>query len=220
MRARAFVVTAVLALFGVTLAASASSDEQAGEQPCAAQEVEYTLTASLELRDTPMGQGDGVYHIGPGRAVLRFQGRDVKLLAYTMQEHFRVHSKTLFWATNVQTDAVSSATPDQCSVAAEGTLDGETIHWRTPVAGYRTDGTLTCDGSFCGKMGAPPPGRSTLKIGPAPIPFGPFVFANGGKTFTMARTPATKTEQPKQTSAVAVSGREIRRTCVQPPPCR
>ncbi|HSQ61993.1 MAG TPA: hypothetical protein VLM85_02220 [Polyangiaceae bacterium] len=187
--------------------------------PCATSEVEYTLAANLELSDTPLGKGDGVYAIGPGKTVLRFEGKNVKMLSYTMHEHFTVRSKTAFWSTIVTMDANSAATPDACSVAAEGTLEGRRIHWSTPVRQYRTDGTITCSGSFCGQFGAPPPGQSPLHVGPAPQVFSDFIFAPDMKTFTMPKTPGQKTEMPKQTSAVAVSGREVRRTCVNVAPC-
>ncbi|HZU82891.1 MAG TPA: hypothetical protein VE987_08250 [Polyangiaceae bacterium] len=45
------------------------------------------------------------------------------------------------------------------------------------------------------------------------------MFSPDMKTFTMASTPAVKTEQPKQTSEVAVSGREVSRRCVDVPAC-
>ena len=206
---------AVLASTVALLSASAFADAA----PCAATEVEYTLAANLQLSDTPMGVADGVYPIGPGKTVLRFEGRNVKMLSYTMRESFTVHTTVAFWTTTVKMDAQSTATPNACSIAAEGTLEGRTIHWRTPVSGYRTDGTLTCSGAFCGQFGAPPRGQSPLHIGPAPAKFGDFVFAPDFETFTMAKTAGQKTEVPKQTSTVSNSGREVRRTCVGPQPC-
>ena len=184
-------------------------------------EVEYGLSANLKLTETPMGEGDGVYNIGPGKAVLRYEnkggqpGGNVKMLQYQMREFFTIKSKTLFWTTTVITDTNTAATPNACSIAAEGALDASRqVVWRTPVRGYRTDGTLTCQGSLCGKFGAPPPGQSPLHIGPNPVGFKPFVFSADMKTFTMATTHVSKTDMPKQSGEIALAGREMRRACV------
>jgi hypothetical protein len=184
-------------------------------------EIEYSLAASLKLTDTPMGQGDGVYPIGPGKVVLRYQnvggrpGGEVKMLQYRMREYLKIKSRTLFWSTLVTNDSYTAGTPNACSIVAEGAFDGvRTIRWRTPVSGYHTDGMLTCEGSLCGKFGAPPPGRMPLHIGPGPVSFSPFVFAADGQTFTMATTHVSKTDMPKESGEVALAGREVRRACV------
>lgn len=222
-RRTALVTAATIATAAVALAPSADAQAPA----CAAWEVEYALSANLRLSDTPLGQGDGVYPIGPGRVVLRFEdaaghpGGRVQMQSYEMREHFTVQSKALVWTTTVVTDTRTGDTPDACGVAAEGRLAGNLLGWSTPVRGYRTDGTLTCDGSMCGKFGAPPSGQSPLHIGPAPVPFEPFEFAADTKTFKMAPTFVAKTEMPKQTAHLALSGREVRRTCVAAAPaCR
>lgn len=224
MRPRRLIAVGSVAL-GLVLAL-ATSDATADDPPaaCAAWDVEYGLSARLQLDETPMGEGDGVYPIGPGRVVLRFEDRNgqpggaVSMLAYAMREHFVVKSKTLFWTTTVTTDTATRATPDVCSSAAEGTLVDHTIQWKTQVRGYRTDGTLECDGSMCGKFGAPPPGKSELHIPPGPVAFKPFEFAPDKATFTMAKTQVSKTEMPKQTGFVALAGRETKRTCVTTKP--
>lgn len=215
-----FVKTAGLAtVLGVV--GVASHGARADEPPvsCAAWDVDYALAANLQLKDTPMGEGNGVYGIGPGKAVLRFSSKggsaaSVRMLSYTMREAFTIKSKTLFWTTTVITDTHTAATPDACSTAAEGTLANGTLRWTTPVRGYRTDGTLTCDGSLCGKFGAPPPGQTALHIGPSDVKFSPFVFAADMKTFSMSSTEVSKTAMPKQTGSVTLSGREMKRTCV------
>ena len=193
--------------------------------PCS-WEIEYELAASLKLTDTPMGEGDGIYRIGPGSVVLRYENRggrpggDVKMLRYAMRESFTIRSKTLFWTTTAITDTNTAATPDPCGIAAEGAIDARrTIRWRTPLRGYHTDGTLTCDGSLCGKFGAPPQGQMPLHIGPSAVWFSPFVFAPDMQTFTMATTHVSKTSMPKQSGEVALSGRERRRACVPVAPC-
>jgi hypothetical protein len=183
---------------------------------CDAWDVEYVTAANLELRDTPMGEGDGVYRIGPGRAVIRYStsGEDAKLVSYQMTERFVIESRTLFWTTRVTTDSFTRTAPDRCGVVADGVKAGPMLRWTTPLAGYRTDGTLVCDGSLCGKFGAPPAGRSELHIPPHLVAFAPFKFSADGKTFSMPNTQVSKTETPKQTAFIALSGREARRTCV------
>ncbi len=207
----------------VALAPAASAD--APPAGCTGWKIEYALAANLQLGDTPFGQGDGVYAIGPGRTVLLFEDRDgqpggaAAMTSYEMRESFTVKSRTLFATTTVVTDAQTRATPDACGVAASGKLKGTTLAWSSPLAGYRTDGTLTCEGSLCGKFGAPPRGTSELHMGPGPVAFGAFELSKDLKTFTMASTQVAKTEAPKQTAHVTLSGREMRRTCVQPPSC-
>ena len=204
---------------------SAAADD--APPPCDAFEVEYLLAANLKLSETPMGEGDGVYSIGPGKVVLRFEnkngqpGGNVQMLQYAMREYFVIKSKTLFWTTSVTTDTNTAATPNACSIAAQGALDSSrTVKWSTPVAGYHTDGTLTCEGSMCGKFGAPPPGQSPFHIPPGPVAFNPFVFAADMKTFTMASAHVSKTDMPKQSGEVSLAGRETKRTCVAVAPCK
>jgi hypothetical protein len=196
----------------VTLGVVLIAHDSPADDACSATDVEYTLGATLTLSDTPMGAGDGSYAIGPGKVVLRFDHGDVKMLTYTMRESFSIHATTAFLKTTIVTDATSTAAPDDCSIA-EGTISNGTLHWRTPVRAYRTDGTLTCSGAFCGSFGAPPHGQSPFHAGPAPQQFNDFVFSSDMKTFAMSKTAAVKTTVPKQSSAVSMSGREVRRTC-------
>jgi hypothetical protein len=141
------------------------------------------------------------------------------MVAYDMRERFVITSKTLLWTTQVTTDTKTRGTPDTCGVAAEGQLTGNVLGWSGPVRGYRTDGTLTCDGSLCGKFGAPPPGQSDLHIGPGPVQFRPFVFAKDMKTFTMQETLVATTDMPKQKAHLVLAGREARRSCAPAKAC-
>lgn len=190
-----------------------------GEPACDVVQVEYALSANLELSDTPMGQGDGVYKIGPGVAVVRYEQRTAKLVGYEMTERFRIDSRTLFWKTHVINDSKTTVGHDACGVSATGNLSGRTLTWTTDVRGARTDGTTTCEGSLCGSFGAPPPGRSELHVPPHDPKFKPWVFAADMKTFTMEKSWMARSEMPKMTSHVAMAGREVRRTCVQVPKC-
>jgi len=215
--------TAVVAALGLALSSVPADAEPT--PTCSAWEVEYALSANLTLRDTIMGAGDGTYVIGPGTTVLRFEGPSVgpgpaRMLSYGMKEQFTIHSKALFWKASVYTDTRTKATPDACSIAAEGIVNGRTLRWTTPVRGYHTDGTLTCEGSLCGQFGAPPAGKSELHHPPRPVPFSAFQFTPDMKAFSMVATQVTKTESPKQTGYLGLAGREMKRTCVTPKACR
>jgi hypothetical protein len=189
--------------------------------PCVATEIEYVTSANLKLSDTTMGVADGTYLIGPGRVVLRFEGNHVRMVAYSMRESVSVRVRAAaFWWADVSTDANTSVSTDGCGNAAKGTLDGHTLRWKTPVLGHRTDGTLTCKGPLCGVFGAPKRGTTELHFGPTNKAFGPFVFAPDMNTFAMAATPPVKMMQPKQTSQFAISGREVKRRCVERSFCR
>jgi hypothetical protein len=207
----------VVSVMAALLASTASAQPST---PCAAWDVEYALSASLKLAETPMGKGDGTYPVGPGRVVLRFEdqggqpGGRATLVSYSLHQHFTIKAKAVFWTTTVVTDAQSRAA-DRGGSAAEGTLSRTTLAWNGPVRGYRTDGSVTCDGSLCGKFGTPRSGESELHIGPNAVQFGSFEFARDMKTFRMPYVFVSKTDDPKQTSRLALTGREVRRTCVQ-----
>jgi hypothetical protein len=208
-------IAAALAL-PVTLAPMSSA-----QQPtCSGWQIEYALSASLELSETPLGQYDGVYAIGPGRAVLRLEDADGRpggttaMLSYEMSEDFTVNSKLAVFATTVVTDARSCATPDSSGIAARGRLEGTTLEWSTPVEGYRADGTLTCEGMLCGKLGTPPPGRSEFHVAPHPVRLQPFEFTRDLRAFTMASTFVAETDVPRQTVYIALVGTETYRSCM------
>ena len=216
----------LLALIAGTVAlVGPSGDATAQAEPCDAWDVDYGLSASLKLTDTPMGAGNGVYTVGPGSVVIRYVNANGKLgsvarmRSYTMKEHFTIDSHVVFWTTHVVTETQTQTTPAMCGDVANGELTGQNLRWLTPLAGYRTDGTLTCEGSLCGNFGAPPPGKSELHIAPHGVPFSAFQFAPDMKTFTMPSTFVAKTDAPKQTAFIALAGREMRRTCVHVTPC-
>jgi hypothetical protein len=195
-------------------------------QPAEEWEVEYAVNATMHVTDTPMGQGDGDYAAGPGRLVLRFEnvsgqpGGRARMTAYSMHEAFTVTSQVLVVKTTVSVDSTTRATPNACGSAAEGAVHGRTLTWATPVRGYHSDGTLTCDGVVCGKFGAPPDGSSPMHVGPVDVRFAPFHFAADGRSFTMPRTFALSTDTPKQTAYIELTGRETRRALVAPQACR
>ncbi len=216
-------IAALFAAVGAvaTLPGAAAPPTRLGP-PCGSWEIEYALRANLKLTDTPLGQGDGVVQIGPGRVVLRFQDSDgkpggaVQMRRYEMRDHFTVKTRTLFWNTVVENDTKTQATPDGSGVAAAGTLSKNQIAWSTPVRGYRVDGKITCTGAMCGKFGAPPPGTTEIHIGPNPVQFSAFTFSPDLKRLGMPYTFVTKTKMPKQTSYVELKGHEVKRSCLPP----
>ncbi len=216
--ARWSLVVALASAAGFATGPSARAQPPA---PCAVWEVEYTLAGDLQLTETPMKQADGTYPVGPGRVVLRFEDKDgqpggrASMISYSLNEHFTVKSQALFWTTTIVVDARSRGTPGPSGAAAEGILRWSTLEWGTPVRGYRTDGSATCDGALCGKFGAPRPGQSELHILPGPVQFRPFEFAEDLKSFTMPYTFVSETDAPKQRSRLALSGQEARRSCLK-----
>src|SRR5271154_3245345 len=82
---------------------------------CSAWDVDYNLSANLKITDTTMGAGDGVFPVGPGHAVIRFDsvngapGGHARLNAYSMHEVVTVTSRAAFWAATVTTETSSKA---------------------------------------------------------------------------------------------------------------
>jgi hypothetical protein len=217
LRALAVAIPLAASLGAVARGSGAAAQSPAPE-PCEVWRVEYALNGSLQLTGTPMGQGDGIYPVGPGTLTLRFDDHggqpagSAKVLSYDVHQSFTVTARALFWRTSVFSDATTRGVLDVCG-PDEGRLEGTFLSWSAPVRSFVTEGTLDCEGAFCGAFGAPPPGQSALHVGPTPVQFRPFQFSRDMKTFTMASTFVTSTESPKQTSHMALAGREVRRSC-------
>lgn len=182
------------------------------KEPCKTVEVEYLLAGNLQLTDTPMGQADGTYRIGPGRAVIRYDGDHARLVTYTMEQRFTIRPSALFWSASLVTNMHAGMREGS---AIDGTFDGRTIRWNGSMP-YFIEGTMECTGSLCATFGAPKPGTSPISIPAYNQALKPFVFSADRQTFTMQSTPGPHTTSPKQTSAVSVAGREIKRACIAP----
>jgi hypothetical protein len=212
-----FMATALLAVGIPAHAATAETLTGGAEElPCSGvADVQYELSANLKITDTAMGAGDGVHQVGPGKVVLRFDDRpghhSVNLQAYEMRQTFTVTSNVLFWSTKVSTNLQMKAS--RAPSIAEGTRDGRTVRWAGQASGVRSDGTLVCDGSMCGKFGAPPSGTSEIHVGPTSIELKPFQFGADMKTFSMPFALVSESESPKERTLVAMSGREVKRVC-------
>jgi hypothetical protein len=203
------------------LALVLGGDRASADGPaCSAWEVEYSLNGNMRLADTVMGAADGVYPVGPGRAVVRFEdhagqpGGHARLVSYAIHEHVAITSKALFMNATVVTETNSHANPDGSGLLADGALSDHTLAWTGPMRAYQTDGTTTCDGSLCGKFGAPPQGVSPVHLGPRTVQPAPFQFGPDMRTFSMAYVQTAHSDSPKQTTYESVSGREMRRTCI------
>jgi hypothetical protein len=214
--------SALAALMVLAAAAFSSSTASATDpDPCSAVDVDYAIARNTELRNTRMGAGDGVFPSGTGTLRLRFEGppgpsRGVRLLSFDAHGAFEVVARAVFWVTRIVTDAHNTVHPGGTAGAARGTLRDGAITWSTKVAGYHSDGTLTCEGTMCGSFGAPPRGVSPFREGPTDVTFPPFVFSRDMRTFTM--TSALVSSTPERSVFIALAGREIARSCVPPEP--
>jgi hypothetical protein len=190
---------------------------ESNDAPCAVADVEYDLAAILKITETTMGAGDGVHRIGPGKLVVRFDDRSgtrrASLLGYDLRQSFTVVSSVLFWSTRVKSDLRVRASRPPASVA-DGAFDGRTLRWDGHANGVRTDGTLECDGSMCGKFGAPPSGLSEVHDGPASVELGSFQFSADMKTFATPFVVISESSSPKERSLMSIAGREVKRACV------
>jgi hypothetical protein len=214
------VATAALGLVALPAEpASGQFEAVAAVAACPAWDVTYAVSARLRITDTPMAAGDGEHPIGPGTFVVqvdRAQSR-VQVVSLELKERFTVHPKALLWNATVVTDANARATADASGFAGMGTFANGTLRWAGPIHGYRTDGSLVCEGSLCGKFGAPPAGRSELHWPPSSVPFQPLRFGENGATFQMPYSLVAQSDSPKQKTYLSIAGREIHRTCIRVP---
>lgn len=219
---------AVLFTAGAALAAppDAPLDNQLA---CNAWIVEYALApgSKIEQSDTPLYAGDGVFDLGPGSIQLRFpddHGRPgpgaVELVSYQVKIDFSVTTSVLGIRTVLATHALSRATADACGVAARGTLDAGVLTWSSPVAGYRTDGTISCRGPLCGHFGMPPEGESALHVGPASVRFSALTFhGRHQRRFVMPPTLVSRATHPRATTRVQLVARAVGQHCDSAPSC-
>lgn len=212
------------AFLGVSIAiAIAPRAAVADDPPCDAWEADYSLSGILAVRDTPMGAANSDHAVGPGTMTLRFDNATgpgdgpAKMLSFSIKEFFT----GVYFSTKITTDITSTANPapNTCSVA-EGTVARAKLTWGSKVRGFSIDGTLTCEGAMCGKFGGPPPGKSDYHSGAHDVQFSTLEYAADMKTFTMAASLVSSGDSPKQSTYLALGGREIKRTCVRAKPCK
>lgn len=188
---------------------------------CVQWDLEYSITGSLRIAETPMAAGDGTFPIGPGTLVLRVDARPprVSLMDLQLHERFAIRPTAVMWKATLVTDVTARALPDGAAAVAVGsrTVDG-VVQWAAPLKMYRSDGVLTCDGSLCGRLGAPPPGRSELHQASRNVRLQPFRFDRDGQGFRMDFTLVSSAESPRQRTYLALVGRRTRKSCVAPAP--
>lgn len=198
---------------------------RAEDPPCNTWEVEYALAAQLCISNTAMRAADGVHAIGPGRLVLHFDnvngqpGGSARVMRYEMSDHVTLDAHAFGATATVANETETRATPNVCGSCAQGTLRGRVLRWSMPWNGIHRDGHVECSGLLCGKMGAPPGGRSELHTFAHAATFEPFEYGPNGKTFHMDYAVMDQSASPRQTSRITLNGREIRRACVYVKPC-
>jgi hypothetical protein len=189
-----------------------------GTPGCTRWEVQYAIAGTLWITETQMGAGNGTFPVGPGTLVLRLDTQAARgmLLRFDLQEHFAIRPNAVLWNATVVTDTAARVVADGAGAAASGRWFGDGIlQWDAPLHGYRSDGSLTCDGSLCGKFGAPPQGRSELHQASSAVRWQPFRFDREGQTFQMDFALVSSSEAPRQRSYLALAGRRTGRTCIQ-----
>jgi hypothetical protein len=222
VRAAGLLFSVSLALAGALVAAPVLGPRLAradGPPTCESFEAEYALAANLKLADTFMGAGDGVFPTGPGKIVLRWSHPDpdrlaVEMVSYELHMPFTLSSSALLWSAKVISNTTGRASAEGRGVVAAGTLHDRTIRWDTPLSNYHVDGTIQCDGSLCGRFGAPAAGVNEVHIPARSIPWKPFELAPDRKTFSMDYAVISHADSPKQTTLISLAGREMRRTCL------
>jgi hypothetical protein len=179
----------------------------------------YQINGTLRITDTAMGAGDGSFPVGPGTLVLRVDTQPARttLVRFDLQERFVIRPNAVMWHATLVTDTAARAVPDATGVAAIGRWFREgVLQWEAPLHNYRSDGAVTCDGSLCGKFGAPPPGRSELHQVSSAIRLEPFRFDRTGQTFQMDFALVSSSEAPRQRTFLALAGRRMASTCLPP----
>lgn len=225
-------------LFGLSACAGDGDDDTGGPNPtpdagtmtdggdtsvCETWVVEYDLSqdAQFEIRNTPFGRGDSTEDIGPGSLRLRFPDADgalgtgeVTLLEYRMEMEFTV--------ADVATDITVEAGPDECGVAT-GDYDGDRIAWTSPIRGYHSFGSVTCNaGEVVCAFADLPDGEPDPRDGTTDQDLMPFAFTSSTSTVPPNGFVMDWVEIPNDDAGdtfLRFVGREITRTCVRAPSC-
>jgi hypothetical protein len=213
-------VAAIPITSAVFVAGTIPSVGAAEEGACPVSDVEYNVVTSVVIKNTVFGAANGVYPMGSGKITLRIAEQaglaSVKLMSYELANRLTVDARVAMLSTKVVTASHTSTAHDACAGSAQGTLHDGTLTWNSKVSGYRSDGTMECSGSMCGKFGAPPGGTSPFHDAPPAMKFSPFSFSPDRATFTMPYILASKSDSPRQTTYLALSGRRAKQSCAAP----
>jgi hypothetical protein len=216
-RLRNLAIGAVPITVAVFLAGMSPPVGAAEESACPVSDVEYNVIASVVIKNTVFGAANGEYPMGSGKLTLRLAEQagltSVKLMSYELTNRLTVDARVAMLSTKVVTASHTTAAENACDGSAQGTLHNGTLTWKSDISGYRSDGTMECSGSMCGKFGAPPGGTSPFHDAPLAMRFTPFTFSPDRATFTMPYVLASKSDSPKQTTYLALSGRRANQQC-------
>jgi hypothetical protein len=187
---------------------------------CTESDTDYAIVAHVLVRNTAFGAANGEYLLGSGTLRLRVEGagdsQRVTLRSFDLANHLTVVVRAAVVSGQIVTTAHTTVSHDASGNSAVGTQRGPVITWATPVSGYRSDGTMECSGSACGKFGGPPKGVSPFHDAPPAVTFTPFTFSADRSTFTMPYTLLSKADSPRQTTYLSIAGRLVHRTCTPP----
>jgi hypothetical protein len=215
-----FLVVTAAATVAAVIAGTAEPAAAADLDACPVSDVEYNVAANIRITDTPFGAADGVYSMGSGKVKLRVEAQPgheaVKMMSYDLVNRLTVEAKVAMLSTKVVTESKTATDHNACDGSAQGTLHDGKLTWSSGVSGYHSDGTMECSGAMCGKFGAPPRGTSPWHETQSSLKFSPFTFSPDGSTFTMAYTLVSKSDAPKQTTYLALSGRRVKQSCAAP----
>jgi hypothetical protein len=217
-RLRTFFPVAAITIVPTALGAETSTFAATAEE-CPVSDVEYRVLSSVAVRNTLFGAANGVYPLGAGLLTLRFDKDDVHLMSYEISNHLSVKASVALLSMTVVTTSHTTTASDACSGSAHGTLHNGVLEWVSGVAGYHSDGSQECTGSMCGKFGAPPSAATPYHDTPVALRFNPFHLSDDRSTFTMDYVLVSKSNSPRQTTYMALSGRRVRQTCAPSAPC-
>ena len=207
-------------------------DGDTGSGDCMAWEIVYDLTGSeFEITDTPFnGAGDkivpletpydGADTIGPGELTLMISDNNgapgdgtAFLVDYAVTMNFQTGSG----GTALVTQTLEITTANECG-SAVGSLSGTALSWSpNALNDYHTEGTLNCQGTFCGSFGAPPAGDTPVNQTTNIDPFSAFTFSNDLMGFTAPDF--TTSSDSNATTLMDLVGTETSRQLVAAPAC-
>lgn len=182
--------------------------------------VVYELAGTeFDIRNSPLGLGDGTYPVGPGYLVIDYSASGgalvdgpVQMRSFSLVEEFVATNP----GATVVADLFAEANFSGAQTDATGTLASGTLTWGETFP-YKVVGTNTCTGNFCGLAGftAGVPRDDSDEY---PVTFSAFTFGSGGPqggaSFEAEDTLLQSSDQAD--SYLLLKGREIRRELIDP----
>lgn len=168
----------------------------------------FAIDAAFDFDITLQTPYDDPANMGPGTMTLRFPddagmtSGDFTIVEYHLTQNFVTGVSGLAdVTTDLQTDGA-----DSCGLAA-ASMAGTTGTWTAPAQmdPVCQNGTISCEGSFCGSNGAPDEGSPIVidnDCGPSPL--SNFEFSSDLSSFTMTAT--TLSSDSNQTTTMSYVG--------------